>query len=85
MADIINNNPWLGLSSYKYEDASRFYGRDKELQELANIVRQNSFTTIYGVSGAGKTSIINAGLFPMLDKENFLPISLVSRKNWDEV
>lgn len=74
MADIINNNPWLGLSSYKYEDASRFYGRDKELQELANIVRQNSFTTIYGVSGAGKTSIINAGLFPMLDKENFLPI-----------
>ena len=74
MADIINNNPWLGLSSYKYEDASRFYGRDKELQELANIVRQNSFTTIYGVSGAGKTSLINAGLFPMLDKENFLPI-----------
>lgn len=74
MADIINNNPWLGLSSYKYEDASRFYGRDRELQELANIVRQNSFTTIYGVSGAGKTSIINAGLFPMLDKENFLPI-----------
>lgn len=74
MADKINNNPWLGLSSYKYEDASRFYGRDKELQDLANIIRQNSFTTIYGVSGAGKTSIINAGLFPVLDKENYLPI-----------
>lgn len=74
MADKINNNPWLGLSSYKYEDASRFYGRDKELQDLAEIIRQNSFTTIYGVSGAGKTSIINAGLFPVLDKEHYLPI-----------
>lgn len=74
MADKINNNPWLGLSSYKYEDASRFYGRDKELQDLAEIIRQNSFTTIYGVSGAGKTSIINAGLFPILDKEHYLPI-----------
>lgn len=74
MADKISNNPWLGLSNYKYEDASRFYGRDKELQDLSNIIRQNSFTTIYGVSGAGKTSIINAGLFPILDKENYLPI-----------
>lgn len=74
MEDKINKNPWLGLSSYKYEDAPRFYGRDKELHDLASIIRQNIFTTIYGVSGAGKTSIINAGLFPVLDKENFLPI-----------
>lgn len=69
-----HNNPWLGLSSYKYEDSSRFYGRDEELQTLTYIIRQNIFTTLYGVSGAGKTSLINAGLSPILEKEQFLPI-----------
>lgn len=69
-----HNNPWLGLSSYKYEDSSRFYGRDEELQTLTDIIRQNIFTTLYGVSGAGKTSLINAGLSPILEKEQYLPI-----------
>ena len=69
-----HNNPWLVLSSYKYEDSSRFYGRDEELQTLTDIIRQNIFTTLYGVSGAGKTSLINAGLSPILEKEQYLPI-----------
>ena len=69
-----HNNPWLGLSSYKYEDSSRFYGRDEELQTLTDIIRQNIFTTLYGVSGAGKTSLINAGLSPILEKAQYLPI-----------
>lgn len=68
------DNPWLGLLSYGYDDSARFYGRDRELTELSELIRQNPFTTIYGLSGAGKTSIINAGLIPILDKENYLPI-----------
>lgn len=71
---IINGNPWKGLSSYTYQDADRFYGRDQELKDIASVIKQNAFTTLYGISGAGKTSIINAGLFPLLDKQAFLPI-----------
>lgn len=67
-------NPWKGLSSYTYQDAERFYGRDKELKEITSVIKQNAFTTLYGISGAGKTSIINAGLFPLLERESFLPI-----------
>ena len=70
----INGNPWKGLSSYTYQDADRFYGRDQELKDIASVIKQNAFTTLYGISGAGKTSIINAGLFPLLDKQSFLPI-----------
>jgi hypothetical protein len=33
-------------------------------------------TTIYGISGAGKTSLINAGMCPLLEKEGFLPIRI---------
>ena len=29
-----DNNPWLGLASYEYEDAYRFFGREKELEKL---------------------------------------------------
>lgn len=72
--NINNGNPWKGLSSYTYQDADRFYGRDQELKDIASIIKQNAFTTLYGISGAGKTSIINAGLFPLLDKQSFLPI-----------
>lgn len=74
MENNINGNPWKGLSSYTYQDADRFYGRDQELKDITSVIKQNAFTTLYGISGAGKTSIINAGLFPLLDKQSFLPI-----------
>lgn len=69
-----DKNPWLGLSSYKIEDSFRFFGRDYELKKISDIIRHNIFTTMYGLSGAGKTSIINAGLSPLLKKELYLPI-----------
>lgn len=75
MENSINSgNPWKGLSSYTYQDAYRFYGRDQELKDIVSVIKQNAFTTLYGISGAGKTSIINAGLFPLLDKQSFFPI-----------
>lgn len=72
--NINKGNPWKGLSSYTYQDAGCFYGRDQELKDIFSVIKQNAFTTLYGISGAGKTSIINAGLFPLLDKQAFLPI-----------
>ena len=70
------NNPWLGLASYEYEDAYRFFGREKELASLKETVCNNLITTIYGISGAGKTSLINAGMCPLLEKESYLPIRI---------
>lgn len=72
----IDNNPWLGLASYEYEDAYRFFGREKELERLRDCVGTNLITTIYGISGAGKTSVINAGMCPLIEKENYLPVRI---------
>lgn len=69
-----DKNPWLGLASYEYNDAYRFFGREEELSELKTAICNNLFTTIYGISGAGKTSLINAGMMPLLEKEGYLPI-----------
>lgn len=69
-----SDNSWLGLASYEYKDAYRFFGREKEISELKEAICNNSFTTIYGISGAGKTSLVNAGIIPLLEKENYLPV-----------
>lgn len=68
------NNPWLGLESYSIKDAHRFYGRDRDIELVSNAIYDNFITTIYGISGAGKTSLLNAGLTPALIAENYLPI-----------
>lgn len=72
----IKDNPWLGLSSYENQDSYRFYGRDNDITELENAISDNLFTIIYGITGAGKTSLINAGLSPRLADKNYLPIRL---------
>ena len=71
-----HNNPWLGLASYEYEDAYRFFGREKEMAGLKDSVCNNLTTTIYGISGAGKTSLINAGMCPLLEADGYLPVRI---------
>ncbi len=70
------NNPWLGLESYSINDSYRFYGRDHDIEVVSNAIYDNFITTIYGISGAGKTSLLNAGLTPALISENYLPIRI---------
>jgi len=71
-----NINPWKGLEFYVEEDTEMFFGRSVEVEELYNAIKYNTQTIIYGRSGTGKTSILNAGIFNRARKEYFLPISL---------
>ncbi len=80
----IENNPWLGLESYSINDAYRFYGRDRDIELVSNAIYDNFITTIYGISGAGKTSLLNAGLTPALIAENYLPIRVRLIHNTDK-
>ena len=73
-------NPWPGLSSYKEpkgEAPLLFCGRNREIEDLVPLIKDHIFTTLYGSSGLGKTSLLNAGVFPRLKKEGcFFPINL---------
>jgi WD40 repeat protein len=69
-------NPYPGLSAFREKDVSFFFGRAREQQELAQAVRRETATVLYGVSGLGKTSLLQAGLFPLLRQEGVLPIPL---------
>lgn len=61
--------PWLGLLSYTVATQAYFYGRDRQIRELYERVRLNPLTVLYGRSGLGKTSLLQAGLVPLLQVE----------------
>ncbi|MBP5645700.1 MAG: hypothetical protein J6W95_07210, partial [Bacteroidales bacterium] len=75
----MSNNPWAGLASYQDPASGStllFCGRDNESYDLAALVDDNIFCTLYGKSGTGKTSLLNAGMFPRLRDMGYLPLSI---------
>ena len=69
-------NPWPGLASYQdpsdYKDGRyyKFCGRAAETYELSQLIENRSLVTLYGSTGIGKTSLLRAGVFPLL-KQHF--------------
>ena len=65
-----------GLSSFGVEDIYQklFFGRKKESRDLANQIIANRLTVLYATSGLGKTSLLQAGVFPRLREAGFLPL-----------
>jgi WD40 repeat protein len=69
-----SENPWPGLESFEENAHTFFYGRDHEAESLLNRVRDAPVTVLYGRSGLGKTSLLRAGLFPLLRDHDLLPV-----------
>lgn len=71
-------NPWIGLSSYTEESLKeyQFNGRAKASAVLGAMIRNNLFITLYGRSGIGKTSLLQAGVFPLLRLQGYIPVYL---------
>ena len=67
-------NPYKALNAYLEADKNVFFGREEETERLFQLVRFNCMTVVFGKSGMGKTSLLNAGLFPRLREEDFRPI-----------
>ncbi|MGH7996053.1 MAG: hypothetical protein ACREFX_06860, partial [Opitutaceae bacterium] len=70
------DNPWPGLSSFTEDLRGYFFGREKETEELVRLVRRNTLTVLFGQSGLGKSSLLQAGVFPLLREADFLPLYL---------
>jgi SOS-response transcriptional repressor LexA len=72
-------NPYVGPRPFERQDRDLFFGRDGEASEILYLVFTHRNFLIYAQSGAGKTSLINAALIPMLEEEGFevLPLARV--------
>ncbi|MGN1211026.1 MAG: ATP-binding protein [Candidatus Cryptobacteroides sp.] len=69
-----SKNPWKGLQAYQENDL--IYGRDAEIKELYTDIIYNTQTVVYGKSGIGKSSIVNAGIIPRARLDGILPVSI---------
>jgi hypothetical protein len=74
LADLTPQNPWPGLRAFTENDQEFFFGRERETAELLELVQRSPVVVLYGQSGLGKTSLLQAGLFPGLKPFDFLPI-----------
>ena len=75
-----SQNPWAGLASYEDPETAerklKFCGRDDDSYDLSRLIMGNVYVTLYGKSGIGKTSLLNAGVFPELREEQYTPTSI---------
>src|SRR4029077_1991684 len=67
------DNPWPGLESFEEDSQAFFFGRDHEIKLLRDHVLDAPVTVLYARSGLGKTSLLRAGLFPLLREPRLLP------------
>ncbi|MEU0880831.1 hypothetical protein ABZ345_19685 [Lentzea sp. NPDC005914] len=61
--------PYMGLSAFGPQDANWFFGRERATNALLARINENGITMLVGASGAGKSSLMKAGVLPRLDKE----------------
>ena len=73
------SGPYVGLRSYRTGESNLFFGRARESLEIARLWRAKKLTLLYGSSGVGKTSLLEAGIIPELDKSRFdvLPVGRI--------
>ncbi|RYZ90491.1 MAG: ATP-binding protein, partial [Proteobacteria bacterium] len=73
--------PFPGIRPYRENESRFFYGREDHLSQVFNLLAKNQFAAILGTSGAGKSSLINAGLLPII---NMLQNADSSNGRWQD-
>ena len=64
-------NPYVGPRAFRPRET--LYGRDREKRELTDLLIAQRIVLLHAPSGAGKTSLIQAGVTPRLRDEGFSP------------
>ena len=68
-------NPYVGPRSFTRDDP--LFGRDVERVNLLNLLLSERIVLLFSPSGAGKTSLIQAGVIPALEAEKFRPLPII--------
>jgi tetratricopeptide (TPR) repeat protein len=72
--------PYQGTRPFLQTDSSRFFGRQRDAVALAESWRSKSLTVVVGPTASGKTSLLQAGLLPLVEhgRAEVLPPGRVS-------
>ncbi|WP_406352941.1 helix-turn-helix domain-containing protein [Streptomyces sp. NBC_00658] len=64
--------PYRGFAPYTEEDRPFFYGRSNLIEEAVESIHENRLLIISGPTGAGKTSLLRAGILARISTEHTL-------------
>ena len=73
---VDDDNPWPGLAAFREYDHRFFHGRDQAIETLTELVTRSRLSVLYGASGLGKTSLIQAGLFRRAHAHDLFPVRI---------
>jgi len=62
-------NRYPGIRPFRQDERPLFFGRNADTERLLRLVRNEQTVVLYGKSGYGKSSLLNAGLYPRLAEE----------------
>ncbi len=68
------SGPYKGLLEYRLQDAELFAGRAAQTAGLLEQIQRGPLTILHSESGAGKTSLLQAGVAPRLIAAGHLPV-----------
>ncbi|MFN5997821.1 MAG: TIR domain-containing protein [Paracoccaceae bacterium] len=85
----VDAHPYPGLGALTANDAALFFGRDVEVMQSTEMIRdiratgQQKMLMILGSSGSGKSSLLRAGIWPRLNRDdrNFLALPVIRPVN----
>lgn len=69
MSGLSERNPFVGPRPIQRGEA--LHGRDAEVRTLFNQLKARRIVVLHSPSGAGKSSLVHAGLIPRLEKDRF--------------
>src|SRR5258708_23178337 len=76
---VNSDNPWPGLLPFAEADKGYFRGRQGETEDLLRLVLRERLAVLFGLSGLGKSSLLQAGCFTQHLGRNVFPVSIPCR------
>jgi hypothetical protein len=65
-------SPYVGLRYFKEDEAKVFYGRNQLIFDLYNALQKDEpIVLVYGQTGVGKSSVLEAGLLPRMEAQGW--------------